>query len=275
MKRHPVSSIWLEPRVKAREELEQTLAAGLSRAPERPVQIFFRADDVAVPGERIERLLMLFKKHQTPLALAVVPAWLTPARWQYLVDLAGDDPDLWCWHQHGWRHHNHEPQGKKQEFGPHRAPAGIRRDIVRGRRRLEMLMGHAFYPAFTPPWNRCNRMALETLQDLGYHAVSRSVGSLPPPPPSLNDFQVGTDLHTLKEPDPEKGWRQLWSTLENGLSSGRCGVMIHHQRMNGHAFRFLDLMLSVVKNNNGLRPAHLGHFHAAAQERSKPLGRNP
>ena len=82
-----------------------------------PGHIFFRADDVAAPGEKFARLMDIFKRHQVPLCLAVVPAWLTGRRWQYLKGQGAKESSLWCWHQHGWRHVNHETDGKKQEFG--------------------------------------------------------------------------------------------------------------------------------------------------------------
>ena len=84
------------------------------------VIVFFRADDIGVPGEGFAKLIDLFRRKEVPLTLSVVPAWLSRPRWQRLQDLCGADRRLWCWTQHGWRHVNHEPQGKKLEFGPGR-----------------------------------------------------------------------------------------------------------------------------------------------------------
>ena len=105
---------------------------------------FFRADDVAVPGRQFSRLMHLFSAYGVPLSLAVVPAALTRKRWQYLKGFEKKNPLRWCWHQHGWRHVNHESQGKKQEFGPARCRADLAHDIGRGRQRLENLLGQRF-----------------------------------------------------------------------------------------------------------------------------------
>ena len=218
--------------------------------------IFFRADDVAVPGKQFFRLMELFTRYRVSLSLAVVPGWLTGSRWEHLKALTRKDRSLWCWHQHGWRHLNREVEGKKQEFGEGRSPFQIREDLVRGRYRLEMHMGEDFYPVFTAPWNRCSSVTLELLVELGYHAVSRSQGSLPPPPEGLPDFQVNVDLHTRKELDAEECWDGLFVELKGGLLSGLCGIMIHHQRMNEVAFAFLEVLLQKLSRHQGLRIVH-------------------
>jgi hypothetical protein len=218
--------------------------------------IFFRADDIAAPGSRFTRLLEVFSFHRAPLCLAVVPAWLTPARWQAIQGIGKNAAHLWCWHQHGWRHVNHEIEGRKQEFGPRRTPADLAHDILRGRQRLGNLMGKNFYPAFTPPWNRCGPAALEVLKDAGYLAVSRSRGSRPPSPPGLPSFDVDVDLHTRKEESPQTGWDNLFNELHRAISSGGCGIMIHHQRMNSAAFDFLDILLKALKAQNKLQLVH-------------------
>jgi hypothetical protein len=117
-------------------------------------------------------------------------------------------------------------------------------------------MGKDFYPVFTVPWNRCNSITLELLKELGYHAVSRSQGSLPPPPEGLPDFQVNVDLHTRKELDYEEGWSALFAELRGALLSGLCGIMIHHQRMNDAAFAFLEVLLQTLSRHQDLDIVH-------------------
>jgi peptidoglycan/xylan/chitin deacetylase (PgdA/CDA1 family) len=215
--------------------------------------IFFRADDVAAPGRNIAKLMDIFKRHRVPLCLAVVPAWLTGRRWQYLKDLGAKESSLWCWHQHGWRHVNHETDGKKQEFGTSRSRSNIKRDLVQGKRRLEDLMEAEFYPVFTPPWNRCSLSTLQLLGELGYVAVSRSHGSEPKAPRQLSDFWVDVDLHTRKEWDPALGWSNLFNELQQAIPSDCCGIMIHHQRMNEAAFDFLEMLISILVKRRELQ----------------------
>lgn len=224
----------------------QTCLAEADRTRSEGTALFFRADDVAVPGRQMARLLEIFTRQAAPLALAVVPTWLTAPRWQALLQMAGNRPDLWCWHQHGWHHRNHEPTGKKQEFGPARPREALAHDLRRGRRRLEALMGSAFTPIFTPPWNRCSEITLALLGEMGYNAVSRSRGSQPPPPPGLADHAVDVDLHTDRSPTAAAGWQRLMDGLRLGLGRPRCGIMIHHQRMNAAAFGFLDTLLEIL-----------------------------
>jgi len=225
-----------------------------------PIDIFFRADDVAVPGAAFERMMDLFTTYRTPLALAVVPAWLTTDRWAYLVKWSGND-NLWCWHQHGWRHKNHERAGKRSEFGAERRRSDIIQDLEKGRYRLENLMGSAFCPVFTPPWNRCDRRTLYALRETGCRAVSLDVGSLQPVPAELNVIPVHVDLHTRKETDAEQGRRHLMAELRSALAGGTCGIMIHHQRMNDAAFRFLEQLLRVVSDHHRFRAGRFeDHF---------------
>ena len=208
--RHQYSSIWHSIPSNLDRKIENIIdkacdLIGMKDA----VYVFFRADDVAVPGHNVARLLALFTKYRLPISLAVVPAWLTGPRWGQLKKLGQNTPELLCWHQHGWRHLNHEKKGKKQEFGPSRSYDQIKRDIINGRDRLEIIMENSFYPVFTPPWNRCNLTTLKVLKELGYKAVSRIIDYGPPAPNGLVDFQVNVDLHTRKGGNPTEDWESL------------------------------------------------------------------
>lgn len=254
MQTKSVSSIWQRLPSNVIARTESCVSAACTQASNRGgAFVFFRADDIAVPGRRFKQMLELFFSHRAPLCLAVVPAWLTPARWQALQGLGDKAAHLWCWHQHGWRHINHVIEGKKQEFGPQRAPANLAHDIQRGRQRLQKLMGKSFFPVFTPPWNRCGQEALATLKNSGYLAVSRSRGSRPPSPPGLPSFDINVDLHTRREGSPKAGWDNLFLELHRALSEGCCGIMIHHQRMNEKAFGFLAALLKLLTENPKIR----------------------
>ena len=251
-----VSSIWHSMPEDLVSRLSTCIDAAFSNAP-KPVYVFFRADDVAVPGNQFARLMELFTLHRTPLSLAVVPSWLTRPHWQNLNELGRKAPSLWCWHQHGWRHINHEVDGKKQEFGPSRLLSMIRADLNRGKSRLQDLIGESFYPVFTPPWNRCSLETLELLNELGYNAVSRSMDSKPPPPDGLPDFPINVDLHTRKETNPVEAWNSLFTELGQAISSGFCGIMIHHQRMIETSFTFIDCLLHTMFCKKDLLLVHL------------------
>jgi hypothetical protein len=251
----PVSSIWQRPPSDLAARTERCIRAACEQV-SGDIRTFFRADDIAAPGGRFRHLMEVFSIHRAPLCLAVVPAWLTAARWQAIAGIGKKTPGLWCWHQHGWRHANHAREGKKQEFGFQRTPADLAHDILCGRQRLRDLMGQSFYPVFTPPWNRCGQEALGVLKASGYVAISRSRGSRPPSPSGLPSFDVDVDLHTRKDAASGDGWDNLFKELHRAIARGCCGIMIHHQRMNTAAFDFLDVLLKALKAQTRIQMVH-------------------
>lgn len=251
------SALWQYPHHDLNTRLRSCIDSSCRsiRSNGREGYVFFRADDVAVPGKGFIRLIDLFTMYKAPLALAVVPAWLTKPRWRYIKTLLEKDPSLWCLHQHGWRHINHEINGKKQEFGKSRERSQIMKDLIRGRQRLELLMGNFFYPVFTPPWNRCDIKTIQALKDLNYYAVSRMRSELTAVD-GLPDFSVNVDLHTTRETDPVKDMDNLLNQLGSSLSKGLCGIMIHHQRMNDAAFGFLEVLIESLLKVKGFQIVH-------------------
>jgi hypothetical protein len=253
MTRYIPSPLWQDPPRDGLKRLsiliERLAAEGVT------AKIWFRADDIALPGQLYGQMLDAFRAHDAPLALAVVPTWL-PMRFTAFSTQTGLDNPLWCLHQHGFRHVNHEPSGKKHEFGPTRPAEAKAKDIQRGRGLLEDRLGTAFFPMFTPPWNRCDAATLDTLRDQGFKAVSRTPGATPLPPPGLDELRVNVDLHTRKEPDAEASFAALLGELENALRNGFAGVMLHHQRMNPAALSFLNALLTGLKSSRSFTLAH-------------------
>ncbi|HER62492.1 MAG TPA: polysaccharide deacetylase [Desulfobacteraceae bacterium] len=215
--------------------------------PDKKLRIFFRADDIARVNEPFTRLMHLFLDHAVPLCLAVVPDWLDNARWRALQQFNPDDP-LWCWHQHGRSHINHELQGKKSEFSDSRSQEAIRNDLAGGRELLARTMGDLFYPVFTPPWNRCGFKTLNLLRQLDFKAVSRSKDARPSAEGILADLAVNVDLHTRKDKDFSEGWRNLVAEFAQAADGGQMGIMLHHERMNDAAFTFLAMLLSELQS---------------------------
>lgn len=244
---------------KSFSDLQKLLAMRIDKGcslapPSKPVELFFRADDIGVPSKFFTQLVSLFQKHRLPLCLAVVPAWLTKARYTDLLKITEHTDELWCWHQHGRLHKNFEMQGKKQEFGPARDYHTIHHHLKIGRDRLSSLMGASLQPFFTPPWNRCNTDTVNALKELNFAGISRSKGARPDYSDILPDFQVNVDLHTRRESDPDVSLTNLLDELENALASGRCGIMIHHQRMNNNAFVLLDLLMEQLSHHPEISP---------------------
>jgi len=240
------SAIWRSPLPNWRERLVEAV----ERSPAHHIsKVFFRADDVGAGGRAFEALCQLFQHHNIPLAMSVVPAWLSAARQRQLFECAPLEGPLWGWHQHGWRHVNWQRSGKKAEFGDHRPFEKQWRDIWQGRQKMLNVFQDYFIPVFTPPWNRLSVSTIKILQQLDFRAVS-----IPKPLPKglnaatgLKNLRVQLDLHTRKTKDREQDFQNLLEELTAALGRKEpSGIVIHHQRMTPFAFRFLDKLLRVL-----------------------------
>jgi hypothetical protein len=213
---------WLDPLRKA-----------LDGAP-RPVDCFFRDDDVGWRGDRLRDLLDLFAELALPLDLAVIPAELDPPAARELLDRIERSGGRLGVHQHGYAHVNHEPSGERKcEFGPSRRREDQLRDIASGREWLDALLGPALEPIFTPPWNRCTAATGSCLVELGFELLSREASAAPLGAPGLRELPVHVDW--LKRRDgvrlpPEAIAALAAAAVERG---GPVGVMLHHAEMDG------------------------------------------
>ncbi len=248
--RHTICQPWLPTPSREREALWDDFFQRLARlrAAHPHAEVLFRGDDVAVPGRNLQRMLDIFLRTERPLLLAVVPAWLRQDHWQELLRVSRDAP-LFTWGQHGWRHADHEACGKKNEFPPGRALAHKRADLLKGRERLLRIMGPRFSPVFTPPWNRMDQDSLELLPELGFVAVSADAKLLPHTPVLTQRLEfrpVHVDLHTRREQTPAAALEGMLAEFARCLARGRCGVMLHHQRMGLPSFDFLERLLGTI-----------------------------
>ncbi len=213
------------------------------------LSIVFRADDIGVVDDNYTRLMHLFSAHDLDLCLAVVPQWMTKERWAAMKPFQ-PERSIWCWHQHGLSHTNHQATGKKAEFGSARTNEAIFQDLAQGKRHLEQILGPLFDPIFTPPWNRCSEATIKALQTLGFSAISRYRDAEPNSMPRLPDLQMNIDLHTRKERNAQLGWTNLLKEFRNGAKSGTLGIMLHHQQMNRNSFYFLERLLLLVQKHD-------------------------
>lgn len=243
------AAIWqVEPR-DWRPRLRDALEKGL--ASHRPA-VFFRADDIGAGGQAFDALCRLFREHQVPLGLAVVPAWLSSARKDQLLESAPAGERLWGWHQHGWRHVNWQRTGKKSEFGEQRPLEKQWRDIMNGQQKMQDIFGDHLLPVFTPPWNRLSLQTIKILHQLGFKAVSLD-GPLPrggKGPAPLKNLRVSVDLHTRKSRNPDEDFETLLVELTGAVTRKEpVGIMVHHPRMTLFAFQFLSELLPLLKNH--------------------------
>ena len=236
--------------------LATTIEQSLDSTQQKETTLFFRADDIGIPSKNFSQLIALFQKHSVPLCLATVPTWLTETRVTQLQKDTGKNNPLFCWHQHGWLHKNYENVGKKHEFGTSRKKETIKQNLSDGKERLQQILGNEFAPFFTPPWNRCSQDTMDSLIELNFKALSRSKSAQPKAPDILPDIQVNVDLHTRKEEFQEDAVTMILQELNQALSSGQAGIMLHHQRMNDLSFIFLETLLSLLSSHKNIHAKH-------------------
>lgn len=204
---------------------------------------FFRDDDANEDLPELRKLLAVFGRRSAPLSLAVIPGTLTQDCARLLLD-QGPEVEL---HQHGWMHLNHEPTGRKCEFGPSRSFNMQRADIAAGRDRLRSLLAERCAPIFTPPWNRCTMDTCRALDELGFTTLSkdrspRFAGS------ALIEISIAVDLFEWK---PQRRLKEAWEIQKQieaaaRQSDGPLGLLLHHKVMTAEAFALVDSLLDAI-----------------------------
>ncbi len=175
--------------------------------------------------------------HGLPLDLAVIPRALRGPLARELRARAGERLGL---HQHGLAHANHEPDGRKYEFGPTRSREAQRADIAAGRDLLAERLGGVVQPIFTPPWNRCTAETGECLAELGFTVLSRESRAEPLGVPGLRELPVHIDWSRLA---PGELARRLAAAVVSGEP---VGVMFHHAEMDEAEMARADELLALL-----------------------------
>jgi Uncharacterized protein conserved in bacteria (DUF2334) len=216
-----------------------------------PVEVFFRDDDAGWAPDRLRALLDRFEHHELPVDLAVIPAALGETLAAELrVRATTQRLGL---HQHGFAHRNHEPDGRKYEFGPHRAPDRQRCDIEAGAARMADLLGDLVQPIFTPPWNRCTVDTGRCLAELGLSVLSRESRAAPLEVPGLDEVPIRIDF---VKPDRAE---QLATAVAEG---GPIGVMLHHAVMDRENVERADELLALVATHPRVRASAILDYAA-------------
>jgi hypothetical protein len=229
-----------------------------------PVELFFRDDDAGWEHDRLLRLLNVFADHGLPLDLAVIPAALDRRLAAQLRARVG--AQRLSLHQHGFAHRNHEPEGRKFEFGPSRSQAQQRRDIESGAARLAAVLGDGVQPVFTPPWNRCTIDTGRCLVDLGFRVLSRESRATPLGLPGLHELPVRVDWlahhHGVRLSPPEFG-AQVASALRE---EGPVGLMFHHAVMDAVELHRAGELLGLLATHERVRAGAILDWCPAASE---------
>lgn len=233
--------MWLEP-------VDRAL-----RAAAAPVDVFFRDDDAGWADDRLFEMLDVFAKHDTPVDLAVIPFAVEAGLAARLQLRLREQPTLLGLHQHGARHLNHEPIGRKCEFGPARSREEQWRDLLEGKQRLAERLG-TVDPIFTPPWNRCTDVTADCLERLGFRVLSQDRAAPRSGGASLARLPVAVDWCRWRE-GAAGSWTSLGLRIADALAAdaGPVGIMLHHAVMDGSDLRQLDALLATLAGADNAR----------------------
>ncbi|MSP68390.1 MAG: hypothetical protein EXQ96_09955 [Alphaproteobacteria bacterium] len=132
----------------------------------RGATLWWRDDDAGAATPALGRLLALAQDTRVPLALAAVPAWLTPEAAAWVLAT----PKVRVL-QHGMDHSNRAPEGaRKCEFPPGDGAAEAR--LAAGSSGLRAHFGVQALPVLVPPWNRIAPELVARLPAAGFRGLS-------------------------------------------------------------------------------------------------------
>ena len=215
-----------------------------------PARIFFRDDDCGWGDDRLLLLLEIFADFDLPVDLAAIPTALNPVFAQKLSRRIVAHPERLRIHQHGYAHVNHEPDGKKCEFGSSRDYLSQRGDIQTGQRLLAELLGAAPDPIFTPPWNRCTAVTARCLVELGFQVLSRHSDAVPFEVSGVCEMPIAVDWFAHRKKvrlDRMELGRLLAAKLGSEAS---VGIMLHHAVMDAEEMQALAQLLSLLARHS-------------------------
>lgn len=212
-----------------------------------PLRIFFRNDDVDEDEAPLRRLLRLFLARNTPVNLGVIPGRLTAACAELLAESVDATPALFELNQHGWRHQNHEREGRKCEFGASRTYDEQLADIARGRERMTEAFGPNWFPVFIPPWNRCTEETLRAIDHLGFRALSAKQGRSVATGYRFEEISITLDIYRWNDGARMKSPEEIAVELVGQLARRQpIGVVLHHKVMDDQAFFFLGSLMDTL-----------------------------
>ena len=241
-------------------------------AARRPADFFFRDDDAGWCDGRLFALLDLFARHSLPLDVAAIPRSMTAALASELRARVAAAPALVAVHQHGYAHLNHEPEGRKCEFGPSRPRELQRQDIESGRRLLTEVYGLAVTDIFTPPWNRCTAETGEALRAAGFRVLSRDATAWPLGVEGLSELPVRVDWFARRK-GVRLGPEELGALLAEAArdAASPVGVMFHHGPMDDGELSRAGELLALLAAHPSARCRLMSAF-AEAHARPEATG---
>lgn len=234
-------SAWLDP-----------LRGALEDAP-GTVLFFFRDDDAGWEDDRLYRLLDVFAAAEAPIDLAAIPCAVSRTLARSLERRRRAAAGLLGIHQHGYAHRNHEPVGRKSEFGPSRSAEAQLADVLRGRHLLRERLEAEPDPIFTPPWNRCTADTARAVRTAGLRVLSRESRAEPLGVEAVHELPVAIDW-VRQRGGVRISRLELGAHLAVTVRRGEpTGVMLHHAVMDEGDRAAVAALLGVLAASPNVR----------------------
>jgi hypothetical protein len=241
----------------------------------RPIRFFVRDDDVGWGDEQLWVLLDRLAGTATPVDLAVIPAELTGRLAAALARRVKQADGPIGLHQHGWAHVNHEPEGRRCEFGAARTDDAVRHDVRRGRETMIAAFGPAAAEVFVPPWNRCSAATARIVRDEGVRGLSRDASAVPFDVAGLAEVPVVVDWLAKRRGGGHVDAAERGALLATAASGGQpVGVMLHHAVMTETDFDHVDELSRLLHAHPGAALCSIAELVRQAQmSESSPSAR--
>ncbi|MBN33609.1 MAG: hypothetical protein CMM46_02315 [Rhodospirillaceae bacterium] len=230
----------------------------------RTATFWWRDDDAGPDDGCLEPFLDQRRTLDVPLALAVVPGWLTPRS----VKAIGGDPGSWAL-QHGVNHTDRTTtERRKVELCRDALKVDLATLIDSSRDRLAADLGFSFLPVMVPPWNRIDAEITTLLPALGLRGLS----TLGPRPASMEHglalANVHIDIVNWKKGRCFVGDGPCLAAALDHLCQRRMGtvdpdeptgLMTHHRVHDADCDGFVDRFVAFVRDHGVARWLDASH----------------
>ncbi len=208
--------------------------------------LWWRDDDAVADSPALERLLTLARRHQVPIALAVIPAAIDRS----LAGALRRHGETAVVYQHGVDHIDRAGGPARGEFPADMASAALAGRLREG---WDMLADAVpgVMPVIVPPWNNVGPNLLVAARAAGYAGIS-AYGRGSHMAGGLRRIDCQVDVLTWRGGPRFKGegrlLRQLIGELRTRRRQGRLldpvGVLTHHRDMGDpETWDFLEILL--------------------------------
>ncbi|WP_193185207.1 polysaccharide deacetylase family protein [Nisaea sediminum] len=239
------------------DELRRALDASAEAG--RPLDFWWRDDDLQRPGAELEPLLALVGATGWVPGLAVVPEGMDADG--LLARLAETGAELLV---HGFAHRNHATAGaKKCEFPGTRSTDEMCRDAAQGLHRMNAAFGGSCLPCFVPPWNRIAPELIAELAACGFSALSAfGPRRTAEPAPGLKCVNTHIDLIDWRGTRRFVGIGAVRAAIIRHLAAVRaggaeaeepCGLLTHHLIMVEQDWHALGVLVAELAAHEGVR----------------------